>query len=489
MNVVKLPPIRTTLRASTHPYLNGAWTPLHEELDASGLDTLVGRIPTDIDGIYLRNTENQVHQPLGRFHPFDGDGMIHQLDLSGGHASYRNRWVRTRCFVAEQEAGQSLWGGLADPQGVSLRPGFGAHGGLKDSSSTDVIVHAGVALSTFYQCGEAYCLDPVTLEQSGVAGWVPLEGISAHPKVDERSGELLFFNYSKHPPYMHYGVVDPQGRRVHYVPIALPGPRLPHDMAFSEHYSILNDFPAFWDPQLLARNVHAVRMHRDIPSRFGVIPRHGSAAQLRWFEAEPTYVLHWLNAYEDGDELVLDGYFQEDPTPPPNRDAPPGFEHMMAYLDEASFKPHLHRWCFDLKTGRTRERRLDERLLEFGTINQQYAGRRHRYTYSTTTLPGWFLFNGFVKHDLDTGESWTVALEPGRYASEPVFAPRIDARDEDDGYLLSFVMDQNTGVSECLLIDARHFDAGPVCRIALPHQLCSGTHACWAHRPRRAVRA
>jgi carotenoid cleavage dioxygenase len=162
---------------------------------------------------------------------------------------------------------------------------------------------------------------------------------------------------------------------------------------------------------------------------------------------------------------------------------------MMAYLDEASFKPHLHRWCFDLKTGRTRERRLDERLLEFGTINQQYAGRRHRYTYSTTTLPGWFLFNGFVKHDLDTGESWTVAPEPGRYASEPVFAPRIDARDEDDGYLLSFVMDQNTGVSECLLIDARHFDAGPVCRIALPHQLCSGTHACWAHRPRRAVRA
>lgn len=486
MRVNRLPPIRTTLKPSRHPYLNGAWTPLHEEVDAWDLDVLAGRVPEDLDGIYLRNTENQIHEPLGRYHPFDGDGMMHQIDFDRGRVSYRNRWVRTRGLEAEQEAGGSLWGGLADPPGTSLRPGFGAHGGLKDSASTDVIVHADIALSTFYQCGEAYCLDPATLESLGIAGWVPLDGISAHPKVDGRTGELLFFNYSKHAPFMHYGVVDRRRKLVHYVPIELPGPRLPHDMCFSEHYSILNDFPAFWDPLLLQRNIHALRMHREMPSRFGVIPRHGGPAELRWFEAAPTYVLHFLNAYEEGDEIVLEGYFQEDPAPPPLANGPPGFEQLMAYLDEHSFKPHLHRWQFNLRTGRTREERLDERLLEFGTINQQYAGRRHRYTYSTTALPGWFLFNGFVKHDLQEGRSWTLELESGRFASEPAFAPRVGARAEDDGYIVSFIIDENTKSSECILIDAADFAAGPVCRIALPHKLCSGTHTWWANQPKRS---
>ena len=486
MRVNKLPAIHTSLKPSEHPYLNGAWTPLHEEVDAFDLEAIAGRIPDDLDGIYLRNTENQIHEPLGRFHPFDGDGMIHQIDFERGRVSYRNRWVRTRGMEAELEAGRSLWGGLADPFGTSVRPGFGAHGSLKDTASTDVVVHEGIALATFYQCGEAYQLDPATLEGLGIAGWAPLDGVSAHPKVDEQTGELLFFNYSKHSPFMHYGVVDRHGKLVHYVPIQLPGPRLPHSMASSEHYSILNDFPVFWNPKLLERNIHAVRLDPDLPSRFGLIPRHGSARDLRWFDAAPTYVLHFLNAFEEGDEVVLDGYFEEDPAPPPLPNAPAGFEHMMAYLDEHSFKPHLHRWRFDLRTGKTREERLDERLLEFGTINQQYAGRRHRYTYSTTAVPGWFLFNGFVKHDLDEGKSWTVKLESGRFGSEPVFAPRIGARSEDDGYLVSFIIDENNKSSECVLIDAANFDAGPVCRIALPHKLCSGTHAWWTNQPKRS---
>ncbi len=479
MQIERLPPVVASLRPSNHPYLNGAWTPQHEEVTAVDLDVISGSIPTDIDGVYLRNTENQLHQPLGRYHPFDGDGMIHAIDFSNGSATYRNRWVRTRCFAAEQDAGGSLWGGLMDGTGVSLRPGFGAHGRLKDSSSTDIIVHAGKAISTFYQCGEGYVLDPETLDQSGVAPWVPLDGISAHPKVDDRTGELMFFNYSKHAPYMHYGVVDAHGKLTTYQPVPLPGPRLPHDMIFSEHWSILNDLPVFWDAELLKRDVHAVRFHRDIPARFALVPRHGG--EVRWFEAAPTYVLHFLNAYEAGDEVIVDGYFQENPTPGPvaNDD---GYGHLMAHVDEHSFKPTLHRWRFNLADGSTREERLDERLLEFGTINQAYAGHKYRYAYSTTTKPGWFLFNGFVKHDMLTGESTVLQLDEGRYASEAPFAPRVGAIDEDDGYLVSFIIDENRGTSECILIDCKDFAAGPVCRIALPHKISSGTHAHWADR-------
>lgn len=481
MNVVRLAPIVSSLRPSNHPYLNGAWTPLMEEVNAWDLTVIEGRIPDDIDGVYLRNTENQVHEPLGKHHPFDADGMIHQIDFRAGKASYRNRFVRTRCFQAEQQAGRSLWGGIMDRPGVSTRPGFGAHGGVKDSSSTDIIVHAGKALSTFYQCGEAYVLDPETLEQSGVAPWVPLDGVSAHPKLDEATGELLFFNYSTHAPYMHYGVLDADGQVTNYVPIPLPGPRLPHDMAFSQNWSILNDFPMFWEPSLLAKGLHVSRFHPEMKSRFALIPRHGKTEDIRWFEAEPTYVLHWLNCYEEGDEVVLDGYFQENPQPGPlPREDEHG--HFMAFIDEHSFKPKLHRWRFNLATGQTTEQRLDDRNLEFGMFNQTYAGRPYRYAYSTTTKPGWFLFNGYVKHDLVTGESWQLTLPEGRYASESPFAPRVNARDEDDGYLVSFIIDENQGTSECILVDCKRFSDGPVCRIALPHKISSGTHSHWASR-------
>ena len=483
-------PIPATLQANDHPYLNGAWTPLHEEVDASELE-VIGSIPTDIDGIYLRNTENQIQQPLGRYHPFEGDGMLHMLALQGGKAQYRNRVVRTAGFLAEQEAGQALWAGLMESPAKSLRPGVGVQGHLKDASSTDVVVHAGMALSTFYQCGQAYQLDPLTLQDHGCAPWVPAGGISAHCKTDNASGELLFFNYGPKAPYLHYGVVDRNQKLVHYEPLELPGARLPHDMAFSEHYTVFNDLPLFADPELAAKNVHAVRFYPQLKSRFGIMPRRGKAQDVRWFEADPTYVLHFLNCYEEGDEVILDGYFQEQPMPKTasghSAQVAPEYARMMAFLDQYAFEPRLHRWCFNLKTGCTREMHLDSRILEFGTFNQNLAGKPYRYAYSAIPEPGWFLFCGVVKHDLQTGESSQYHFGPNRFGSEAPFAPRIDAKDEDDGYLISFVTDLNTHRSECVLLDAKNIAAGPVCRILLPHQISSGTHACWADGP--SVRA
>ena len=470
---------KVSVTTTDHPYMSGPWTPQHEEFDAEDMP-VIGTIPTDIDGVYLRNTENPVHEPIGRYHPFDGDGMLHLMALKDGKATYRNRFVRTKGFEAEQKAGRALWAGLAENPARSERPGWGAHGGLKDSSSTDVIVHAGAVLSTFYQCGEAYRLDPYTLETLGTDDWCPPEGISAHPKVDEKTGELLFFNYSKTAPYMHYGVVGADNVLKHLTPITLPGPRLPHDMAFTTHYSIVNDFPLFWDPNLLERGVHVSRFYPEMKTRFGIIPRFGTDADVRWFEAEPTYVLHFLNAWEDGDAIVMDGYFQHDPVPETSPDAWPGHERLMTFLDQAMIKPRLHRWRFDLKTGATTETRLDDRILEFGIINNQFAGVKYRYAYSAVSRPGWFLFTGLVKHDMDTGESWTIDFGPERYGSEPGFAPRVGATEEDDGYLITFVSDMIEDRSECVIYDARKLAEGPVCRIILPGRMSSGTHATWS---------
>jgi len=467
-----------------HPYRTGPWRPQTTEWKADDLEVVEGEIPADLDGVYLRNTENPVHPAIRLYHPFDGDGMVHVVGFRDGKAFYRNRFVRTDGFLAEQEAGESLWAGIADRPALSKRQdGWGARTRMKDASSTDIVVHNGAALSSFWQCGDLYRLDPLTLDTIGKAAWgggFPSDwGVSAHTKTDEHTGELLFFGYATEAPYLRYGVVDGRDRLAHFVDVPLPGPRLPHDMAFTENYAIFNDFPLFWEPELLAQGKYASRFHPDMPSRFGVMPRRGDSSQLRWFEADPTYVLHFANAYEDGDEIVIDGFFQGCPEPPD----PKGegvYQRMFRFLALERMQTHLHRWRLNLATGQVKEERLSERYTEFGMINPGHGGRPYRYTYAATQRPGWFLFDGIVRHDLHTGAEERYALEEGVYGSETAMAPRVGSTREDDGYLITLTTDMNTDRSECLVFDAARLTDGPVARLRLPERISSGTHSTWA---------
>lgn len=483
MNIETVERIRSTIEPNEHPYMTGPFTPNYVECNATDLE-VIGKLPADLDGVYLRNTQNPVHQPKGTHHAFDGDGMLHLMSFRGGRCEYRNRFIRTKAFCEEQEAGRSLYAGLIDSPRRAERPGWGARGGLRDSAATDVIVHAGRALATFYQCGEPYLLDARTLDFKGVAPWgervLADGGISAHPKVDPRSGELLFFNYSKKAPYMHFGVVNSSGRLTHYVPVELPGPRLPHDMHFTERFAILNDFPLFWDPALLAQGKHKVDYFPELPSRFALVPRPGVGGPIRWFEASPTYVLHWLNAWEEGDEVVLHGFHQGQPLPRRPGGGSAGFDNTGETMGTDRLEPTLYEWRFDLRTGQTRERRLSELPLEFGMVNASYWGRPYRYSYNMVAHPGSFLFDGITRFDAATGATQTYLFGEGRYGSESPMAPRVGATAEDDGYVLSFITDMKADRSECLVLDARDIAAGPVATIVLPHRISSGTHACWA---------
>ncbi|MGH3433915.1 MAG: carotenoid oxygenase family protein, partial [Thermocrispum sp.] len=466
------------------PYRTGPWRPQTTEWRADDLEVVTGAIPSDLDGVYLRNTENPVHPALKNYHPFDGDGMIHIVGFRDGTAFYRNRFVRTDGFLAEQQAGGPLWAGLAEnPATAPREDGWGARGRMKDASSTDVILHNGVALTSFYQCGDLYRLDPLTAETLGKATWggrFPFDwGVSAHPKVDDRTGELLFFNYGTEPPYLHYGVVSQENELVHYVDVELPGPRLPHDMAFTENYAILNDCPLFWEPELLPRGLHVARFHRDLPTRLGVIPRRGQSSDVRWFEAESTYVLHWINAYEDGDEIVLDGFFQGDPEPADNGMGDK-WQRAFRFLALDRMQARLHRWRLNLVTGGVREERLSESITEFGMLNPGYLTRQHRYTYAATGKPAWFLFDGLVKHDLHTGSEERYAFGEGVYGSETAMAPRPGGTAEDDGYLITLTTDMNADASFCLVFDAARVADGPVCTLRLPERISSGTHSTWA---------
>ena len=468
-----------------HPYRTGAWRPQRTEYDAWDLD-VVGQVPDDLEGVYLRNTENPLLPPIEQYHPFDGDGLLHSISFAGGEAVYRSRFVKTDGFKAEREAGEHLFAGAAENPALARREcRLGARPNMKDASSTDVVVHNGRVLSSFWMCGDLYSFDPWSMEDLGKAdfgGWFPREGISAHTKIDERTAEMLFFNYGTDAPCMHYGVIDATGNLAHYIDVPLPGPRLPHDMAFTENYAIVNDCPMFWDANLLESGHYVTRFHPDLPTRFGIIPRRGQPDDIRWFEADPTFVLHWINAYEDGDEIVLDGFFQENPSP--KRDKSLSFEqNLFRYLDLHSMQSKAHRWRFNLKTGGTTEEHLSGRIQEFGMINGQYGGQPYRYSYNALPAKGWFGFEGLIKQDVQTGREEVVRLPEGTYASETVMAPRKNSQAEDDGYLVTFTMDLVNDRSECLILDAANPGTEPVARISLPERISSGTHAFWHAKP------
>ena len=464
-----------------HPYRTGAWRPQVNEWDATAL-SIEGAIPSDLNGTYLRNTENPLFENKRMYHPFEGDGMLHSITFENGSSRYSNRFVRTDAFEAEQDAGRSLWAGIAESPALAERPGWGARGSMRDAASTDVVVYAGSALASFYQCGELYRLDPVTLEPQGIVPWVAdLDGwgVSAHTKIDESTGEMMFFSYSTQAPYLKYGLAGPDGQLQHTQDVPLSGSRLPHDMAFTKDYAILNDCPLFWEPELMARGIFANVFHPELPTRFAVVPRHGGA--VRWFEADPTFVLHWTNAYQDGDEIVLDGFHQGDPTPAA-RVEDGRYDKIFRFLDLHRMQARHHRWRFNLKTGRTSEEHLSERIMEFPAINQRHGGRYYRYAYNAVSKPGWFLFNGLVKHDVVANTEEFVALPEGVFCSEAVFAPRTGAAfdaPEDDGYLLTYTMDLNADRSECWVFAAQDLSSGPIAKVSLPERISSGTHAYW----------
>ncbi len=464
-----------------HPYRTGVWQPQHKTFEAWDM-RVEGQIPDDLSGVYIRNTETAVFEPIKRYHPFDGDALLHAISFGNGEARYASEFVHTDGFLAEQEAKRSLWAGITEhPSNAVADHGWGARTMMKDNASTDVVVHRGRVLASFYQCGELYALDPVTLENLGredMGGRFPAEGVSAHPKIDEHTGEMLFFNYSAEAPYMHYGVLDPSGQLTTYIDVPLPGPRLPHDMAFTPNWSILNDLPLYWEPKALADGYYSNTFNRDLPSRFALVPRHGTTDDIRWFEASPTFVLHWTNAFEDGDEVVLDGFYQHNPTAR-GADRFGGQHKGFETLDMNVLQARHHRWRFNLVTGETREESLSDRCLEFPMINGRHWGRPYNYAYVARCAQGLFAFDGLVKQNMSTGAEELLEFDDGVFVSETVMAPRDGSTAEDDGYLVTFTSDIINDESHCWVIDAANVSDGPIAKIQLPERISSGTHSTW----------
>lgn len=478
MTAVRNDALNLALDTEDNPYLLDGYAPVDREIAAEDLE-VIGEIPEDLNGLYVRNGPNPRYRPNGRYHWFDGDGMLHALHFRDGTATYRNRWVKTVGYQRDVETGRSNYAGMMED--TSSNPDDGYFRKLKDTANTDVVFHNGNLLAMWYLSGEAYKVDPLTLDALGVEDWNGARQgcVSAHAKIDEHTGEFMFFDYRPEVPYMWYGVVSADGVLKHFVPVPLPGARMPHDMWITENYSILMDLPLYADPEISAAGRHKLIFDRDTPSRFAVIPRFGGPGDIKWFEAEPCYAYHTINAWEEGDELVLDFCRTRRPKPPTRPITGP-LESVLEYL---RLDAQFYRYRFNLQTGVVKEGPIDDLNTEFPVVNTAYLGRKSRYAYNVAIDNGYtLLFQGLVKYDNETGSSTRFDFGAGRWGSEAPFAPRPGATAEDDGYLVSFVYDANRDRSEAVILDAASMEEA--CRVLIPQRVPHGFHACWVPEER-----
>ena len=245
-------------------------------------------------------TSAQVLPSLGRYHPFDGDGMVHRVRFENGAARYTRRYVRTEGFQAESEAGEALWGSSTE------RPDFTRKGApFKNTANTATVRHNGRYFSLLEAAPPTeFDRDLRTLGECTFDG--RLQGpMTAHPKVDSVTGDMLFFGYSPSAPYLRYSEVNAAGELVHSTEIDIPSPVMMHDFVITEHYAIFFDAPAIFDLHKMLQGGEPMSWQPDNGTRIGVLRRGSEGSQVRWFDIDNSYVVHFFNAWENGNNAAL----------------------------------------------------------------------------------------------------------------------------------------------------------------------------------------
>ena len=432
-------------------FLRGNWSPMQQERSETRL-VVQGNIPLDLSGVYLRTGPNP-KSGTGE-HWFLGDGMVHGIRLSDGKAQwYKNRFLQT----------PDITDPLSDPAAGlgDLRRGKG---------NTHVVAHNKKIL----------CLEEAhwPWEIDAQLNTVGCENFSealtcsmtAHPKVCPTTGELLafsYFNFSQ--PYLNYIRIGADGVLKQLEGIELPQMVMMHDFNITENYVVFMDLPLALDLDLLATGI-PFRFKRESGARLGVMPRNGPSSDVRWFEIEPCYVFHQVNAWDKDGVVTL--YVSR--------------QNSAFGADSGDYSEvgRLHRWTIDLKRGSVSEQPIDDRPADFGRVNDTMVGRESRFGYlmaldgegnSEEPLYGPRLY----KYDLQTGDCAEHNLGEGTRGAEPVFVPATNAKEEDAGWVLSLVHSETTGKSRLIIIDAQHFAAPPVATIELPFRVPYGAHGNW----------
>ena len=445
---------------------------------AYSIDDIDGRLPPDLRGTFFRNGPAMLDvggRPV--HHPFDGDGMVWSIALDGEKAFFRNRYVRTEGFLAEQEAGRILYRGVFGTQ----KPG-GWLANIFDLKSKNIantnVIYWGDRLLALWEGGAPYRLDPRTLETIGtddLGGILPAgSSLAAHPRVDR--DRIVHFSVepgisSKISIYE----LDAAGKLDRQFTQIVPGFAFFHDMAITPNYCIFAQNPITLDPLPYALGflgaAQCLRFQSHKPTKLILIPRRRNG-KVRTLETEACFVFHHINAWEEGENLVLDSIcYPFFPTVSPQEN--------YKEIDFDRYPPgQVWRFQADLTTEKVACEVLEARGCEFPALHPRCVGYAHRYLYlATTHFPsGNAPLQAIQKIDLKTGEKQVWSFAPRGFASEPVFVPFPNGTEEDEGWLLVSVYDAAHHRTDLAVLDARNPSEGPIATLHLRHHIPYGLH-------------
>lgn len=448
-------------------HLTGPFAPVVDEVDVSGLE-VVGELPADLAGAYLRNGPNPRFAPIGSYvYPLDGDGMVHRVTVEGGRARYDNKFVRTEMVAEEERAGHALWGGLMSP----TRPdadevGPALAGTIRRTPDINVVRHNGHLLA-LAECQPPYDLDARldTLGPFSFDGALP-GGICAHPKIDPATGEMLVFCYRFDAPYLTWTSISRDGvARPMRAVDGVERPSMIHDMAITRRYVVLVVAPFYFNPRAALAGGSFMSWEPEHGTRIALIPRDGGP--VRWFHDDAFWVWHTANAHDVDDTVVLDYVEWDNPT---------------LIVPGATGRSHLARAALDPAAGTVRREQLDDTCIEFARIDDRLIGRAQPVSaFGVMTgrpHPHSGCHDGLAWHDTRTGS--VVQWRPDdRAVGEPVFAPDPRSDAPDRGWWITFTTRFSTGTSSMVVIPAADPAAGPVAEIRMPVRVPLGLHGSW----------
>lgn len=459
-----------------HPQLTGNYAPLRLEGEARDL-VVRGRIPAELDGTLFRIGPNPQYPPRDRQHHwFAGDGMVHAFRIRDGRVDWFNRWVRTPKFELERAAGEALFGTFGNPM-TTADAAQGKDSGL---ANTNIVWHAGrlLALEEAHPPFEVYPADLSSKGYWDFGGGLTGGRMTAHPKMDPETGEMIFFAYSVGGYFtdrLSYHVVAADGTVTQAATFAAPYPAMIHDFLVTREHVVFPVLPLTGSLERAMSGRPPFAWEPEKPGWLGVLKRGEHPEMTRWIEIPPCYVFHPMNAFDDGGTIVADVMKYEAAPLFPHADGTPG--------DPEKATARLVRWTIDPAKDSVAEAELDDRPAEFPRLDERRAGLGYRH--------GWFAAVGERRRG-DRGV-WTeivhVDLKQKRRAifsdgaahqvSEPVFVPRTADADEGDGWVLFNVYRAEENRSDLVILDAQNVDGEPVAVAEIPCRVPHGFHGNW----------
>jgi beta,beta-carotene 9',10'-dioxygenase len=463
---------------STEPTLG--FSTLEHETVLDELE-LSGELPRWLGGSLLRTGPAKFEVGEQRMrHWFDGLAMLHRFTIDDGRVSYGNRYLESRSYRAAREQGRMVYGEFATDPCRSLfkrvQTLFSPGQALPDNANINV-TRLGERFIAMTETPLPVQFDPHTLQAAGVRPYeAPGQLTTAHPHMDRASKGML--NYAAklgaRSSYRFFALAPEESRPRVIASLPVKEPAYMHSFGLTERWLVLAEFPFVVNPLALALSgrpyIENYRWKPELGTRFTLVDRATGKA-TGGFETDACFAFHHVNAYEDGDQVVVD---------------------MCAFPDAGIIEdlylerlragkpvqaPELTRFRLHTRDRSVSRERLADGEIELPRINYGRCNERpYRYVWGNATGPAFWL-EQIVKIDTTDGASlyWS---QPGCYPGEPVFVARPQAEAEDDGVLLSVVLDASAGTSFLLVLDAA--DLRELARARVPHHIPFGFHGQFA---------